>query len=106
MKEDNCQIYRGNAAEILSAARKLALDMLRAETTRKVSVLRKQKRAHGSTDYLEKVLGFGSVERYLIVHALTLIIKVSKLIFEKSFEDATLNKDYAYESFDRFDLFR
>ena len=61
MKEDDCQIYRGNAAEILSGARKLALNMLRAETTRKVSVPRKQKRAHGSTDYLEKVLAAGLV---------------------------------------------
>ena len=61
MKEDECQIYRGNAAEILSGARKLALNMLRAETTRKVSVPRKQKRAHGSTDYLEKVLAAGLV---------------------------------------------
>jgi hypothetical protein len=61
MKEDECQIYRGNAAEILSGARKFALNMLRAETTRKVSVPRKQKRAHGSTDYLEKVLAAGLV---------------------------------------------
>ena len=28
MEEDGCQIYRGNAAEILPGARKLALDML------------------------------------------------------------------------------
>jgi predicted transposase YbfD/YdcC len=59
MKEDECQIYRGNAAEILSGARKLALNMLRAETTRKVSIPRKQKRAHGSTEYLEQVLTAG-----------------------------------------------
>lgn len=59
MKEDSCQIYRGHAAEVLSGVRKLALNMLRAETSRKVSVPRKQKRAHGSTDYLEKVLGAG-----------------------------------------------
>ena len=61
MKEDNCQIYHGNAAEILSGARKLALNMLRAETTRKVNVPRKQKRAHGGTDYFEKVLAAGLV---------------------------------------------
>ena len=59
MKEDECQIYRGNAADILSGARKLALNMLRAETTRKVSIPRKQKRAHGSTEYLEQVLTAG-----------------------------------------------
>ena len=61
MKEDECQIYRGNAAEILSGARKLALNMLRAETTRRVNVPRKQKRAYGSTDYLEKVLAAGLI---------------------------------------------
>jgi len=59
MKEDQCQIYRGNAAEVLSGARKIALNMLRAETTRKISIPRKQKRAHGSTDYLEQVLTAG-----------------------------------------------
>ncbi len=59
MKEDQCQIYRGNAAEVLSGARKMALNMLRAETTRQVSIPRKQKRAHGSTDYLERVLTAG-----------------------------------------------
>jgi predicted transposase YbfD/YdcC len=46
MKEDECQIYRGNAAEILSG-------------TRKISIPRKQKRAHGSTAYLEQVLTVG-----------------------------------------------
>ena len=59
MKEDACQIYRGNAAEILSGVRKMTLNMLRAETTKKISIPRKQKRAHGSTDYLEKVLFAG-----------------------------------------------
>ena len=59
MKEDECQIYRGNAAEILSGARKIALNMLRAETTRKISIPRKQKRAYGSTAYLEQILTAG-----------------------------------------------
>ena len=61
MKEDECQIYRGNTTEILSGARKLALNMLGAETIREVSVPRKQKRAHGCADYLEKVLAAGSI---------------------------------------------
>ncbi len=59
MKEDACQIYRGNAAEVLSGVRHLALNMLRAERTRKISIPRKQKRAYGSPDYLEKVLVAG-----------------------------------------------
>ncbi|MCH1927125.1 ISAs1 family transposase, partial [Shewanella sp. C31] len=59
MKEDQCQIYRGNAAEVLSGVRKIGLNMLRAETSKKVSIPRKQKRAYGSTDYLELVLTAG-----------------------------------------------
>lgn len=55
MREDHCLIYRVNAAEVLSSARKMAPNMLRAEVTRKVSIPRKQKRAHDSTDYLEKM---------------------------------------------------
>lgn len=62
MREDDCQIYRGNAAEVLSSVRKMAFNMLRAEITRKVSIPRKQKRAHGSTDCLEKVLIAGLTE--------------------------------------------
>lgn len=58
MKEDQCQIYRGNAAEVLSGSRKMALNMLRAETTKQVSIPRKQKRAC-STDYLEQLLTAG-----------------------------------------------
>lgn len=46
----------GNAAEFLSGVKKLALNMLGAKTARKVSVPRKQKRAPGTTDYLEKML--------------------------------------------------
>lgn len=59
MGEDCCQIYRGNAAQILSGFRSMALNMLRAETSKKMSIPRKRKRAHGSTTYLEKVLVAG-----------------------------------------------
>lgn len=69
MKGDKYKIYHGNASEMLAGARKLALNMLRVETTRKVSVPRKQKRAHESTDYLNKVLAVISNERNLNVHA-------------------------------------
>lgn len=59
MKEGHCQVNRGNAAEVLSGERGMALNMLRAETSRKISIPRKQKPAHGSTDYLEQVLTAG-----------------------------------------------
>ncbi|MFV8423387.1 ISAs1 family transposase, partial [Vibrio parahaemolyticus] len=37
MNEDACQIYRGNAAELLAGIRHMALNMLRLETSRKLS---------------------------------------------------------------------
>ena len=61
MEEYECETYRGNAAEILSGVRKLVLNMLRTETSRKVNVSRIQKPVHGSTKYLEKVLATGLV---------------------------------------------
>lgn len=59
MNEDACPIYRGEAAEILSCMRHLALNMLRAETTKKASIRRKQKIASMNTDYLDQVLAAG-----------------------------------------------
>lgn len=59
MQEDKCQINRGNAAETLSRFRHMALNMLRAENSEKLSIPRKQQRAWASTDYLEKALVAG-----------------------------------------------
>ena len=59
MSEDACPIYRDDAAEILATMRHLALNMLRAETTKKASIRRKQKIASMSTNYLDKVLAAG-----------------------------------------------
>lgn len=56
MKEDACQIYRGNAAELLATARHMALNMLRLETSKKASIRRKQKMAAMSSAYLEQVI--------------------------------------------------
>ncbi|WP_428480189.1 transposase [Photobacterium japonica] len=63
MNEDDCQIYRGDAAEIMACMRHMALNMLRAESSKKVSIRRKQKIAAMSSPYLEKVLlaGFNAV---------------------------------------------
>ncbi|MCE9688290.1 ISAs1 family transposase, partial [Shewanella sp. AS16] len=55
LQEDACQIYRENAAENLAGLRHMALNMLRAETT-KISVPMKQKRCMMKTDFLERVL--------------------------------------------------
>lgn len=59
MGEDDCPIYRADAAEILACIWHMGLNMLRAETSRKASVRRKQKIARMSSEYLEKVLNAG-----------------------------------------------
>ncbi|PJG58329.1 transposase, partial [Aeromonas cavernicola] len=59
MGEDACPIYRGDAVEILTCIRHMALNMLRAETSRKASIRRKQKIACMSSEYLEAVLTAG-----------------------------------------------
>ncbi len=56
MDEDNCQIYRGHSATNLASMRHMALNMLRAETSKALSLPRKQLRAFLHEDYLEKIL--------------------------------------------------
>ena len=62
MNEDACQIYRGDAPQILACARHMAQNMLRAETSRKASLRKKQQFAGMSSPYLEKVLDAGLAE--------------------------------------------
>ncbi|TKY80181.1 ISAs1 family transposase, partial [Pectobacterium polonicum] len=59
MNEDTCQIYRGDAPQILACARHMAQNMLRAETSRKASLRKKQQFAGMNSAYLEKVLDAG-----------------------------------------------
>ena len=59
MNEDACQVYRGDAPQILACARHMAQNMLRAETSRKASLRKKQQFAGMSSPYLEKVLDAG-----------------------------------------------
>ncbi len=59
MGEDACPIYRDDAAEVLACIRHIGLTMLRAETSRKASIKRKQKIAGMSSEYLETVLTTG-----------------------------------------------
>jgi predicted transposase YbfD/YdcC len=59
MGEDDCPIYRGDAADTLACIRHMGLNMLRAETSCKASARRKQKIAGMSSEYLEKVLNAG-----------------------------------------------
>lgn len=62
LQEDACQIYRENAAENLAGLRHMALNMLRAEST-KISVPMKQRRCMMKTDFLKRILlaGFTAV---------------------------------------------
>ena len=59
MNEDACQIYRGDAPQILACARHMDQNMQRAETSRKASLRKKQQFAGMSSPYLEKVLDAG-----------------------------------------------
>ena len=56
MSEDACQIRRGDAAEILSGFRHIALNLLKNEKTFKGGIQRKTRCAMMSTNYLELVL--------------------------------------------------
>ena len=56
LREDDCVISRGEAPANLACARHIALNLLRAEKSRKRGVKGKQRVACMSTDYLERVL--------------------------------------------------
>lgn len=56
MKEDDCRIRRGNAAEMLTGFRHVAVNMLNNTKTFKAGLKRKQKKAAMSTRYLSEVL--------------------------------------------------
>lgn len=59
MGEDACLIHRGESAEILGCMRHISVNMLRAETTKKASIRRKQRFASMDINYLDKVLVAG-----------------------------------------------
>ena len=55
MSEDACQIYRGNAPEILASTRQLGLNMLKSETSKKASIRSKMRLCAMDTHYLDQV---------------------------------------------------
>lgn len=55
--EDHSQIRAGHAAENLGLIRRMAINMLKQETTSKKSIRRKQMACMSTPDYLAKVLG-------------------------------------------------
>ncbi|WP_235357479.1 ISAs1 family transposase, partial [Arsukibacterium sp. MJ3] len=54
MEGDDNQIFRGHAAANMATMSHLGLNMLRAETSKAMSVPRKQRKAHINEDYLEQ----------------------------------------------------
>ena len=54
--EDNSRVRVGNSAENFSILRRMALNMLKSETTLKVGVAAKRKRAGWDGEYLLKVI--------------------------------------------------
>ena len=58
LREDDCQIHQNHGAENWSMLRHMALNMLRAESS-KGSIPAKQKRAWMNAEYLEAVLSAG-----------------------------------------------
>jgi predicted transposase YbfD/YdcC len=56
MREDECRIRRGKAAENLAAVRHIAINLLKKETTMKGGIQRKRKHAARKTEYLSKVM--------------------------------------------------
>ena len=55
-REDDSRVRKGNAPENLAVLRRIALNMLKAETTSKGGIAAKRKRAGWDNDYLRKVL--------------------------------------------------
>ncbi len=61
MREDECAIIRGAAAENLAVCRHIAMNLLTADKSFKAGIKRKQKRAGRNNEYLSQILaGCGS----------------------------------------------
>ena len=56
MREDECQIVRGEAGENLAVCRPIAMNLLTAENSFKAGIKRKQKRAGRKNEYLSLIL--------------------------------------------------
>ena len=54
--EDGCRVRLGNAAENFSIIRRIALNLLNKETSRKMGIQAKRKKSGWSNQYLLKVL--------------------------------------------------
>ncbi len=58
--EDDCTVRKGNAAENFSTIRRIALNLLKKEDSRKVGIKTKRKKCGWSNQYLLKVLSLAS----------------------------------------------
>ena len=57
-REDESRIRTGNAPSNMAVLRHIALNIIRADTTRKVGIKISRHKAGWSTSYLEKLLGW------------------------------------------------
>ena len=55
--EDACRVRTGNAAENFNVVRKIAMNLLKATTSRKLTVAKKRQLASLNERYLAEVLG-------------------------------------------------
>ena len=56
-REDDCQVRKDNAPANLACIRRIALTQIKQETTKKLGIQGKRRRAGWDTDYLQTVLG-------------------------------------------------
>jgi len=61
--EDDCRVRLGNAAENFSIIRRIALNLLKKETSRKIGIQAKRKKSGWSNQYLLKVLSSESMTK-------------------------------------------
>jgi len=54
--EDKCPIYKGHSPENLSTVRRIALNLLKHDNTKKIGLARKRRMALVDTEYMEQVL--------------------------------------------------
>jgi hypothetical protein len=72
MREDNCQIYRGDGADNIARLRYISINLIKIDTSRTACFRRKQRMPATDTSYLEAIFLAGCTlnEQLLGFHAL------------------------------------
>ncbi len=77
MREDNCRIRRGDAAELLSGIGRVAINLLNNTKTFKAGLKRKQKKAAMSSRYMAEVLAGKSFRNLAVGSQIVCLFKTS-----------------------------